>query len=101
MNAGTVEGLLLLAEWVPYAPLESEDQRTNSLRCPKTLTAIEDHTAWSFIGQAVRHAYLLRLDQVSFKSNPYNGPQPGNRERLAWICEYRAIDLIHSITDNS
>jgi hypothetical protein len=88
MNVGTVEGLLLLAEWVPYAYLERHSQAINNVQVPKTLTAVEDHTAWSLIGQAVRHSYLLRLDQASFKNNFHDGHQYENRARLAWVCQY-------------
>src|SRR4051794_18559503 len=60
LNVGSVEGLLLLAEWVPYMHIETSC-------CPGPLpgsvSAVEDNMAWSLIGQAVRHSYLLRLDK--------------------------------------
>ncbi|CAK7213008.1 hypothetical protein SEUCBS140593_001700 [Sporothrix eucalyptigena] len=91
VNVGAVEGLLLLAEWVPYTHFENNSPQTNNVQFPKTLTAVEDHTAWSLIGQAVRHSYLLRLDQASFKGNLHNNTQLENRKRLAWI--YRQISV--------
>ena len=87
VNVGAVEGLLLLAEWVPYTHSETDSQKTKNVQFPKNLTAVEDHTAWSLIGQAVRHSYLLRLDQASFKGNLHSNTQLENRKRLAWICE--------------
>ncbi|CAK7236840.1 hypothetical protein SCUCBS95973_009746 [Sporothrix curviconia] len=88
VNVGAVEGLLLLAEWVPYTHCESNSPLTNNVQFPKTLTAVEDHTAWSLIGQAVRHSYLLRLDQASFKGNIHGNTELENRKRLAWIFVY-------------
>lgn len=58
-RVGLVEGLLLLSDWLPSA-------RSNASLTSKYLHA-EDATAWSLIGQAVRHAYLLRLDRASFR----------------------------------
>lgn len=45
--------------------------------------------AWSLIGQAVRHSYLLRLDKASFREVALDEPQElENRKRLAWICTF-------------
>jgi hypothetical protein len=43
---------------------------------------------WSLIGQAIRLAYLLRLDKVSFREVPPGISQElAHRHRLAWICK--------------
>ncbi|KAI9924171.1 hypothetical protein MW887_007121 [Aspergillus wentii] len=81
-RVGTVEGLLLLADWIPYIVTESAPGRRNF---------IEDNTAWSLVGQAVRHAYLLRLDRSSFQDHIAEGPmEEASRRRLAWIFVYLA-----------
>ncbi|KAL4893147.1 hypothetical protein BDV59DRAFT_207944 [Aspergillus ambiguus] len=88
LNVGSVEGLLLLAEWVPY--LQIETLRYSRL-FPGNVSAIEDNMAWSLIGQAVRHSYLLRLDKASFREASPGEPQElENRKRLAWIFVYIA-----------
>ncbi|RJE21090.1 hypothetical protein PHISCL_06577 [Aspergillus sclerotialis] len=56
----TVEGLLLLAEWLPHIQVQETASET-----PKNLFS-EDRTAWSLVGLAVRHGYLQRLDQGAF-----------------------------------
>lgn len=86
LNVGSVEGLLLLSEWVPYMQLE-----TGSFpgMFPRNLSAVEDNMAWSLIGQAVRHSYLLRLDRTSFRETAIGETQDlENRKLLAWICEF-------------
>lgn len=57
----TVQGLLLLSEWLPHIQIHSTSSEPN-----KTLFG-EDRTAWSLVGLAVRQAYLLRLDQAAFR----------------------------------
>lgn len=86
LNVGSVEGLILLSEWVPYQlPAAYRNPRLNH----KNLSSVEDNMAWSFIGQAVRNAYLLRLDNTSFReSNPGGSRIQDDRERLAWICKF-------------
>lgn len=84
VNVGSVEGLLLLAEWVPYLQLQTPAYPE---LFPGNLSAVEDNMAWSLIGQAVRHSYLLRLDKASFRETCLGEPQElENRKRLAWIC---------------
>lgn len=76
---GMVEGLLLLSDWLPSA--HSDNSPT-----PKSLFA-EDATAWSLIGQAVRHAYLLRLDRMSFRKDVHGeSKDETDRKRLVWTC---------------
>lgn len=85
LNVGSVEGLILLSEWVPYQlPTTCWNSRLNH----GNLSSVEDNMAWSFIGQAVRNSYLLRLDNTSFReSNPQESQILNYRKRLAWICE--------------
>ncbi|KAL2814353.1 hypothetical protein BDW59DRAFT_154432 [Aspergillus cavernicola] len=88
LNVGSVEGLLLLAEWVPYLQIETS---CYSRLFPGNVSAVEDNMAWSLIGQAVRHSYLLRLDKASFREASLGEPQElENRKRLAWIFVYIA-----------
>lgn len=80
-RVGLVEGLLLLSDWLPS--LQSHTSST-----PRRLFA-EDATAWSLIGQAVRHAYLLRLDRASFRDDVGNGDKKEtDRRRLVWTCTF-------------
>lgn len=84
LKVGSVEGLLLLAEWVPYLQVETTG---DSRIAARSVSTIEDNMAWSLIGQAVRHSYLLRLDRASFRETNTDEPQElENRKRLAWIC---------------
>lgn len=85
LNVGTVESLLLLAEWVPYLQLETGSYPK---LFPGNLSAVEDNMAWSLIGQAVRHSYLLRLDKASFRERVRGESEDiVNRKQLAWICK--------------
>ncbi|KAJ5087487.1 hypothetical protein N7456_011103 [Penicillium angulare] len=86
LRVGSVEGLLLLAEWVPYLQLETCSYPN---MFPMNLSAVEDNMAWSLIGQAVRHSYLLRLDKASFRETAMGETQElENRKLLAWIFVY-------------
>ncbi|KAJ5372454.1 hypothetical protein N7517_004460 [Penicillium concentricum] len=86
LRVGTVEGLLLLAEWVPYMQLETCSYPN---MFPMNLSAVEDNMAWSLIGQAVRHSYLLRLDKASFRETAIGDAEElENRKLLAWIFVY-------------
>jgi len=84
---GSVEGLLLLSEWVPYIRLEeSSSPRIGIER--GTLSSSEDSAAWSLVGQAVRQAYLLRLDRTSFRQEVSKEPtELVDRKRLVWTCK--------------
>lgn len=85
----TVQGLLLLAEWLPH------QSRQIMSGLPPNL-ASEDQTAWSLIGLAVRQGYLLRLDHAAFRKPGVSGSREvgGNGEdekeeeekRLIWTC---------------
>lgn len=85
LNVGSVEGLLLLAEWVPHLQMDTSSCYPRPFQ--GNVSAVEDNMAWSLIGQAVRHSYLLRLDRASFREASIGEPQElENRKRLAWIC---------------
>lgn len=81
---GSVEGLLLLSEWVPGIQFD---------RLPHTslpggkISVSEDSTASSLVGQAVRQAYLLKLDLTSFREEiPGESKDEVDRKRLVWSC---------------
>ncbi|KAI1288981.1 hypothetical protein F5Y03DRAFT_388940 [Xylaria venustula] len=58
-TVGCVEGLLLLGEWIP-APLGHDGNSDGG-----------EGTAWSIVGLGVRLAYLLRLEDSSFKDEQH------------------------------
>ena len=98
LRVGSVEGLLLLSEWVPYMQLETCSYPN---MFPRNLSAVEDNMAWSLIGQAVRHSYLLRLDKASFRETAVGESQElENRNLLAWICASHEILLVVGDTDH-
>ncbi|KAH8815999.1 hypothetical protein F5884DRAFT_818169 [Xylogone sp. PMI_703] len=87
-SVGSVEGLLLLSDWVPYIP-PNRPLPTNSPR--GEVANIEDSTAWTLVGQAIRQAYLLRLDRMSFHEKfSAESKDQVNRKRLAWTFVYFA-----------
>jgi len=81
---GSVEGLLLLSEWVP----DIQFDRSFRTGLPRgKISVSEDSTAWSLVGQAVRQAYLLKLDRTSFREE-FSGESKDqvDRKRLVWSC---------------
>jgi hypothetical protein len=76
----TVEGLLLLAEWVPHITTHLSSKAQSS-------DENEDTAAWTLVGLAVRQGYLLHLDKYSFRKEA-NGEKKAisDRKRLAWTC---------------
>ncbi|RDA89751.1 hypothetical protein CP533_2922 [Ophiocordyceps camponoti-saundersi (nom. inval.)] len=77
-NIGSVEALLILAEWAP--------QRSNeysTIGCGQ-----EDNGAWMLVGMAIRLGYLQRLEQTALV--PENGSQSVDvsRKRIAWAACY-------------
>ncbi|PYI10652.1 hypothetical protein BO78DRAFT_452500 [Aspergillus sclerotiicarbonarius CBS 121057] len=87
-HVGSVEGLLLLAEWMPHL-MRSEGHLQDSHEQSNTYD--EDCVAWNLIGLAVRQAYLLHLDKQSFPGEVESEPQGIDcRKRLAWIFTYLA-----------
>lgn len=80
-QVGLVEGLLLLSDWLPSLQSAASSD-------PRRLFA-EDATAWSLVGQAVRHFYLLRLDRTSFRGDVSSGDKrETDRKRLVWTCTF-------------
>ncbi|KAB8238754.1 uncharacterized protein BDW43DRAFT_305660 [Aspergillus alliaceus] len=68
-HVGVMEGLLLLAEWVPHirskeCAREAADSNGPSHQVQATA---EDSVAWSLIGLALRQPYLLHLELYSFR----------------------------------
>lgn len=85
----TVEGLLLLAEWLPHIQIA----QTTSM-VPKNLFS-DDRTAWSLVGLAVRQGYLLRLDRGAFPdAREDQSKEREDQKRLIWACECILCHLI-------
>jgi hypothetical protein len=78
----TVEGLILLSEWLPHIQASRATSETH-----KSLSS-EDRTAWSLVGLAVRLGYLLRLDTAAFRNFiDDESKEQEERKRLVWICK--------------
>ena len=78
----TVQGLLLLSEWLPHI------QMRHSTSAESGNSFSEDRTAWSIIGQAVRHAYMLRLDRAAFRDkSSMESTEETDTKRLIWACK--------------
>ncbi|KND87471.1 hypothetical protein TOPH_07877 [Tolypocladium ophioglossoides CBS 100239] len=77
-NIGSVEALLILAEWAPQQP-----QDNSAIGCGQ-----EDHGAWMLVGMAIRLWYLQRLEQTALL--PETGVQSvdASRKRIAWAACY-------------
>ncbi|KAK0388201.1 hypothetical protein NLU13_4446 [Sarocladium strictum] len=81
----TVQALLLLSEWLPHI------QMRHSTSAESGNSFSEDRTAWSIIGQAVRHAYMLRLDRAAFRDNASTqATEEADIKRLIWAYVYFA-----------
>ncbi|QMW34221.1 hypothetical protein G4B84_009687 [Aspergillus flavus NRRL3357] len=67
-HVDSVEGLLLLAEWVPHISTEEWARDAAASNGPPQQVQVteEDSVSWSLIGLAVRQAYLLHLERYSF-----------------------------------
>ncbi|KAK1508873.1 hypothetical protein CABS01_08103 [Colletotrichum abscissum] len=82
----TVEGLLLLSEWLPHI-----ESKRSALAVHKDHFS-EGQTAWSIVGLAVRLGYSLRLDRAAFRS-PTSGESVDDKQeqnRLIWTFTYLA-----------
>ncbi|KXH42588.1 beta-xylosidase [Colletotrichum simmondsii] len=82
----TVEGLLLLSEWLPHI-----ETKRSALAVQKDHFS-EGRTAWSIVGLAVRLGYSLRLDRAAFRS-PTSGESVDDKQeqnRLIWMFTYLA-----------
>lgn len=77
----TVVGLLLLSEWLPHIQTGQ-----TTLEDSSSLLG-EDRTAWSLVGLAIRHGYLMRLDQGAFRNDGmYKTKERAEYDRLVWTC---------------
>ncbi|KAE8413564.1 hypothetical protein BDV36DRAFT_286915 [Aspergillus pseudocaelatus] len=92
-HVGSVEGLLLLAEWVPHISAEecARDAAANNGPSHQVQVTAEDSVSWNLIGLAVRQAYLLHLERYSFRGESKDEDRLDyHRNRLAWIFTYLA-----------
>ncbi|EIT77320.1 hypothetical protein AO1008_08873 [Aspergillus oryzae 100-8] len=92
-HVGSVEGLLLLAEWVPHISTEECARDTAASNGPPQQVQVteEDSVSWNLIGLAVRQAYLLHLERYSFRGESKDEDKlVYHRNRLAWIFTYLA-----------
>lgn len=79
----TVEGLLLLSEWLPHIQTKQPTSETQSALFG------EDRTAWSLVGLAIRQGYLLSLDRGAFRpTDNRESREREERKRLVWTREY-------------
>lgn len=87
-TVGCVEGLLLLGEWMVHGQASAED--------------VNEDAAWSISGLAVRLAYLLRLEESSFKCTENENDPLAQRKRLVWTCTlhipYTPIPISSALT---
>ncbi|KAH7125555.1 hypothetical protein B0J11DRAFT_411247, partial [Dendryphion nanum] len=87
-TVGCVEGLLVLAEWVPHA---NPSHMNVSEKGNGGLAGTEDTAAWTLIGLAVRQAYLLHLDKYAFRGEAADDSNAVlHRKRLAWTFTFLA-----------
>ncbi|BAE64290.1 unnamed protein product [Aspergillus oryzae RIB40] len=92
-HVGSVEGLLLLAEWVPHISTEEWARDAAASNGPPQQVQVteEDSVSWNLIGLAVRQAYLLHLERYSFRGESKDEDKLDyHRNRLAWIFTYLA-----------
>jgi hypothetical protein len=83
-HVGSVEGLLLLSDWLPHIQVEKSGYTKSPT---STVNVTEDSMAWSLVGQAVRQAYLLRLDRTCFRDDFGDESKSlVDRKRLTWSC---------------
>ena len=83
-HVSTVEGLLLLAEWVPHYGIA---QTSTTSERSTTKSYFEDSAAWTLVGLAVRQSYLLRLDRYAFSPEDVTNKPSSDRNKKAWTCE--------------
>ena len=77
---GSVEGLLILAEWAPHGD--------DGMPAATIVAESGEDSAWSLVGLAVRQGYLLHLEQHSFRSEAKGESKTvTDRNRLAWTCK--------------
>ncbi|KAK6444253.1 hypothetical protein FP744_10000501 [Trichoderma asperellum] len=77
-SVGSVEALLILAEWAPQRP-----QENSAIGCGQ-----EDHGAWMLVGLAVRLGYLQRLEQSALLPDEGKLSAEMSRKRVVWAACY-------------
>ncbi|KAG5972934.1 hypothetical protein E4U55_000691 [Claviceps digitariae] len=77
-SIGSVEALLILAEWAPQRP-----QENSSIGCGQ-----EDHGAWMLVGMAIRLGYLQKLEQAALLPDDGNISPEMSRKRVVWAACY-------------
>ncbi|TWU77753.1 hypothetical protein ED733_008599 [Metarhizium rileyi] len=77
-SVGSVEALLILAEWAPQRP-----QENSSIGCGQ-----EDHGAWMLVGLAIRLGYLQRLEQTALLPEDGEPSLEVSRKRVVWAACY-------------
>lgn len=73
-TVGTVEALLILAEWAVQPR-----QEKSKVGCGK-----EDSSAWMLVGLAVRIGYLQKLEQTGLSRGSGTNTEYTSRQRIAW-----------------
>ncbi|KAL2841823.1 hypothetical protein BJX68DRAFT_257999 [Aspergillus pseudodeflectus] len=83
-HVGIVEGLLLLAEWVPHVNMDLSSKSTSGL-----VNDNEDNAALTLVRLAVRQGSLLHLDKYSFRREDKRESKAlADRKRLTWTFTY-------------
>lgn len=77
-SIGSVEALLILAEWAPQRP-----QENSAIGCGQ-----EDHGAWMLVGLAIRLGYLQRLEQTALLPDDGKLSAEMSRKRVVWAACY-------------
>ncbi|KAG6021923.1 hypothetical protein E4U41_002362 [Claviceps citrina] len=77
-SIGSVEALLILAEWAPQRP-----QENSAIGCGQ-----EDHGAWMLVGMAIRLGYLQRLEQAALLPDDGTLTPEMSRKRVVWAACY-------------
>ena len=77
-SVGSVEALLILAEWAPQRP-----QENSAIGCGQ-----EDQGAWMLVGLAIRLGYLQRLEQSSLNPDDGKLTDEMNRKRVCWAGKF-------------
>ncbi|KAL7940165.1 hypothetical protein V8C42DRAFT_338331 [Trichoderma barbatum] len=77
-SVGSVEALLILAEWAPQRP-----QDNSAIGCGQ-----EDHGAWMLVGLAIRLGYLQRLEQTALLPDEGKLSAEMSRKRVVWAACY-------------
>ncbi|KAH8657700.1 hypothetical protein BX600DRAFT_468025 [Xylariales sp. PMI_506] len=78
-SVGSVEALLILAEWAPKPPQEDDF----AIGCGK-----EDPGSWMLVGLAIRLGYLQGLEQTGLSQKQELCPEELSRQRIAWAACY-------------